>query len=185
MVAQGGAMTRSASLVIVISVSAAVLGSIALAAQDKYTVKVPNGLAFSEFRGYEDWPVIARSVCHPLLFLRERTQAKPLVHAACQRLVADQLDGPGIDLSLQRRVSHPNRSHAAQRAADVQIDVIPRIDAAKVDLPVFDHEPPVSAPSVDLRIDELHGTSAAVGQRQRFEIAPHVPHQERRVEILQ
>jgi hypothetical protein len=31
------------------------------AAPDKYTVKVPGGLAFSEFRGYESWPVIAIS----------------------------------------------------------------------------------------------------------------------------
>ena len=54
-------MTRSASLVIVISVSAAVLASIALAAQDKYTVRVPNGLAFSEFRGYENWQDVAVS----------------------------------------------------------------------------------------------------------------------------
>jgi hypothetical protein len=30
--------------------------------QDKYTVQVPNGLAFSEFRGYETWPVVAVSV---------------------------------------------------------------------------------------------------------------------------
>jgi hypothetical protein len=29
--------------------------------QDKYTVKVPGGLAFSEFRGYEAWPVISLS----------------------------------------------------------------------------------------------------------------------------
>ena len=29
--------------------------------QDKYTLKIPNGLAFSEFRGYESWPVIAIS----------------------------------------------------------------------------------------------------------------------------
>ncbi len=29
--------------------------------QDKYTVKVPDGLAFADFRGYEDWPVIALS----------------------------------------------------------------------------------------------------------------------------
>jgi len=29
--------------------------------QDKYALKVPNGLAFSEFRGYESWPVIAVS----------------------------------------------------------------------------------------------------------------------------
>jgi mono/diheme cytochrome c family protein len=32
-----------------------------ISAQDKYTLKVPNGLAFSEFRGYEGWPVIAIS----------------------------------------------------------------------------------------------------------------------------
>ncbi len=29
--------------------------------QDRYTLKVPNGLAFSEFRGYEAWQAIAVS----------------------------------------------------------------------------------------------------------------------------
>ena len=33
----------------------------ATSTQDKYTLKVPNGLAFSEFRGYEGWPVISIS----------------------------------------------------------------------------------------------------------------------------
>jgi mono/diheme cytochrome c family protein len=33
----------------------------ATSTQDKYTLKIPNGLAFSEFRGYESWPVIAIS----------------------------------------------------------------------------------------------------------------------------
>src|SRR5260370_32477130 len=33
----------------------------ALAAQDKYTVRVPKGLAFSDFRGYEDWQDVAVS----------------------------------------------------------------------------------------------------------------------------
>jgi len=33
----------------------------AISAQDKYTVSVPGGLAFSEFRGYEAWQVIAVS----------------------------------------------------------------------------------------------------------------------------
>lgn len=37
------------------------LSEFALAAQDKYTVKVPDGLAFSEFRGYEDWRPVAVS----------------------------------------------------------------------------------------------------------------------------
>ena len=33
----------------------------AIAAQDKYTVQVPGGLAFSEFRGYEKWQVVSVS----------------------------------------------------------------------------------------------------------------------------
>jgi hypothetical protein len=37
------------------------LGGLALAAGDKYTVQVPNGLAFSEFRGYEDWQTVSVS----------------------------------------------------------------------------------------------------------------------------
>jgi hypothetical protein len=44
-----------------LAVILALLGGMALAQQDKYTVKVPNGLAFSEFRGYEGWQVIAAS----------------------------------------------------------------------------------------------------------------------------
>jgi len=39
----------------------AVVGGWAISAQDKYTVKVPNGLAFSEFRGYEAWQVVSIS----------------------------------------------------------------------------------------------------------------------------
>jgi mono/diheme cytochrome c family protein len=33
----------------------------AASAQDKYTLKIPNGLAFSEFRGYENWQVVSIS----------------------------------------------------------------------------------------------------------------------------
>ena len=36
--------------------------SIAIAfAQDRYTLKVPNGLAFSEFKGYESWQLVSIS----------------------------------------------------------------------------------------------------------------------------
>src|SRR6476646_2932597 len=45
----------------VIAVVLTVLGGMALAQQDKYTLKVPGGLAFSEFRGYEGWQVVATS----------------------------------------------------------------------------------------------------------------------------
>src|SRR5882757_7385019 len=33
----------------------------AISAQDRYTLKVPNGLAFSEFKGYETWETISLS----------------------------------------------------------------------------------------------------------------------------
>ena len=39
----------------------AVVGGWAVSAQDKYTLKVPGGLAFSEFRGYEAWQVVSIS----------------------------------------------------------------------------------------------------------------------------
>src|SRR5262245_375303 len=45
----------------VIAVCLAVLAGIALAAQDKYTLKAPNGVAWSEFRGYESWENVAPS----------------------------------------------------------------------------------------------------------------------------
>jgi Cytochrome P460 len=33
----------------------------AISAQDKYVLKVPNGLAFSEFKGYDGWQIISIS----------------------------------------------------------------------------------------------------------------------------
>jgi hypothetical protein len=55
-------MRKSTLIGVSISLSIAVLAAgVEISAQDKYTVKVPNGLAFSEFRGYEGWSVIAIS----------------------------------------------------------------------------------------------------------------------------
>ena len=47
----------------------AILGGQAIVAQpqDKYTVRVPDGLAFSDFRGYENWQVVAVSQTEELL----------------------------------------------------------------------------------------------------------------------
>ena len=41
--------------------SAAFVSSVAGADQDKYSVKVPGGLAFSEFKGYESWEAVSVS----------------------------------------------------------------------------------------------------------------------------
>lgn len=36
-------------------------GNDSVTAQDRYDLKAPNGVSFSEIRGYESWPVIATS----------------------------------------------------------------------------------------------------------------------------
>ena len=55
-------------VIVVVSLTVAmlaVLGARAIYAQDaaqaKYNVRVPNGLAFSEFRGYEGWQTVSIS----------------------------------------------------------------------------------------------------------------------------
>jgi len=61
------AVKRIVGLTIVATAVAAlaVLGAVALYAQgqdkdkDKYSLKSPSGIAFSDFRGYEDWSVIS------------------------------------------------------------------------------------------------------------------------------
>jgi len=39
----------------------ALLVSLAIGAQDKYTLQIPQGLEFSDFRGYEDWQDVSVS----------------------------------------------------------------------------------------------------------------------------
>jgi len=50
-----------------LGIALAVLGGSIFAAQDKYTLRVPNGLAFSDFRGYENWEVVSVSQTQELL----------------------------------------------------------------------------------------------------------------------
>ena len=45
---------------VAVSLTVLAMGS-AFPAQDRYTLKVPNGLAFSDFRGYETWQAIGAS----------------------------------------------------------------------------------------------------------------------------
>jgi hypothetical protein len=59
-------------VVVLLAVSAvAVLSGKAVSAQDagqaKYTVRVPNGLAFSEFKGYEGWQTVSLSHSEKLI----------------------------------------------------------------------------------------------------------------------
>ena len=62
-------MSRIPVVVIVslLAVLLAALGGMALAAQDKYTLQLPGGLPFADFRGYEDWQVVSVSQTDELL----------------------------------------------------------------------------------------------------------------------
>ena len=55
------AVGRTAGFTIVATSVAvlAVLVATAVYAQDKYSLKSPSGIAFSDFRGYEDWAVVS------------------------------------------------------------------------------------------------------------------------------
>jgi len=49
---------RKPTIVIAMAVFA-VAGGTAVYAQDKYSLKSPSGIAFSDFKGYEDWAVVS------------------------------------------------------------------------------------------------------------------------------
>ena len=55
------------ALILALGAVVALIAGVATSAQDKYTVKVPDGLPFSDFRGYEDWQVVAVSQTENLL----------------------------------------------------------------------------------------------------------------------
>jgi hypothetical protein len=55
-------MTRIPSWLVIIPGALAVLAGAAISAPDKYTLQVPGGLAFAEFKGYEDWQTVSVSL---------------------------------------------------------------------------------------------------------------------------
>jgi len=55
-------MKRTSALGVgLVAVGLVALGGRVMSAQDKYTVKAPDGLAFADFRGYESWQVVSVS----------------------------------------------------------------------------------------------------------------------------
>ena len=61
--------SKRMQMIAIITAVLALVGGLAIAAQqkqeskqDKYTVSVPGGLAFSEFKGYEDWQPVGPSL---------------------------------------------------------------------------------------------------------------------------
>src|SRR4051812_42433021 len=53
-------MKHKGTLTIAIAAAALIgLGNTAACAQDKYSLESPSGIAFSDFKGYEDWAVVS------------------------------------------------------------------------------------------------------------------------------
>src|SRR6476660_3439886 len=59
--------TKRMRTIAIVTALVSALGGSAVSAQGKYTVKVPGGLAFSEFRGYEGWHAVSVSQDGPLI----------------------------------------------------------------------------------------------------------------------
>ena len=56
--------TKTIAMAVMVAASLAICGRITLAQQDqqdRYTLQVPDGLAFSEFKGYDRWETVAVS----------------------------------------------------------------------------------------------------------------------------
>src|SRR5690349_10873622 len=60
-------MNHKGMVTIGITAALIAVSGVAGSAQDKYTVNVPGGLAFSEFRGYENWHLVSVSLDGDLL----------------------------------------------------------------------------------------------------------------------
>jgi hypothetical protein len=54
-------------LMVTVPVVLAVSGGTAASAQDKYALKSPSGIAFSDFRGYENWAVVSSAQTEEVL----------------------------------------------------------------------------------------------------------------------
>ncbi|MBW9113124.1 hypothetical protein JNB88_05610 [Rhizobium cauense] len=56
---------RKISALLIITGALAALGGVSIAAKDKNTVQIPNGLGFADFEGYESWEVVSVAAVDP------------------------------------------------------------------------------------------------------------------------
>ena len=58
---------KGIGITLFVGIFLSVLVALVFGAQNKYTLRVPNGLAFSDFKGYENWEVVGVSQTDDLL----------------------------------------------------------------------------------------------------------------------
>lgn len=115
-------MTRFASLLAV--VVAVMLAGRAISAQDKYTLKVPDGLAFSEFRGYENWEVVSVSQADDVMAV---IVANPVMIEAYKAGIPDN-GKPFPDGAKSAKIHWKTKKSAEAPAATAVPDVLHDVD---------------------------------------------------------
>jgi hypothetical protein len=114
---KGSAMQRKTKLTIVIATAVlAVLGAKAVYAQDKYSLKSPSGIAFSDFRGYEDWSVVSSARTDEILKVIVANPAMIKAYKAGVPGNAQPFPEGSMIVKLQWK---PKKSTEAQFAVDV------------------------------------------------------------------
>ena len=121
-------MGKRMRTIAIVTALASALGSSAMSAQakDKYTLKVPGGLAFSEFKGYEAWQVISLSQSGDIFAailgnptMIEAYQGHPRQRQALPRRRQDGQDP--LDREKERDVPQSNDGAGAQHDVDFMV----------------------------------------------------------------
>ena len=119
-------MTKKALFgVVMLTVFLLALNAAVLPAQDKYALKAPNGISFSEIRGYETWQVIAPSYRTEKKELRIILGNPLMIHAYKEGIPGNGTPFP--EGSIIVKVGWSERKSAAFPAA-IEPDVLQRVE---------------------------------------------------------
>src|SRR3982750_2898774 len=94
----------------------AVLGGTAVSAQDKYSLTSPGGIAFSDFKGYEDWSVVSSARTDEVLKV---IVANPTMITAYKAGIPGQGQSFPDGSKIAKLQWKPKKSTEAQFAVDV------------------------------------------------------------------
>lgn len=124
-------MTRTVfSALVILVVFLFVWGNGLLVAQDKYELKSPNGLSFSEIREYETWPVLAPS------YRTDKNELRIILgNAIMIKAYKEGIPGNGKPFpegSIIVKIAWSERKNAAFPAA-IEPDVLQRVEFIKKD----------------------------------------------------
>ena len=121
-------MKRKSKLTIAMATPVlAVLAGAAVYAQDKYSLKLPSGIAFSDFKGYEDWAVVSSARTDEVLKV---IVANPIMIEAYKAGVPGNGQPFPAGSKIVKLQWKPKKSTEAPFAVDVP-DVFSRLSSSK------------------------------------------------------